>query len=315
MMEQSKASLLNRARAKFLSQNLSMRLIESNPDSYLKRSYERSTYCNSVLAQTGQTLTGSYCKNRWCAICNRIRTAVLIDGYEPAIRQLDTTYFVTLTKQTVQASYLPKSIDFMNKAWRQILTSRDGRRRKIKGVRKAECTIRPNDRYHYHFHVVVESLSAAEWLVSEWLKIMGSFADPKAQDIRLADEKSLKELFKYFTKLTVKGENKLIDYKRMDVIFNALRGKRVYQPFGGVRPISEDIEEVQSVTYEYLEQCEQNWNWNVNDWINDAGECLTGYKPNEQFKALFHPKILAETEVGSAEEQPTRDKPIHVQPY
>lgn len=182
----------------------------------------------------------------------------------------------------------------MHDSWNKIRTSRENRIRKIQGVRKAECTVRPNGHYHYHFHIVVDGQDNAEWLVKEWLKLMGNLADRKAQDFRPADEKSLKELFKYFTKLTVKGEGTLIDYKRMDVIFNALRRKRVYQPIGRVRPVSEEVEEVQAETYDFLTEYEQRWHWDVNDWINDSGECLTGYTPNEQFKALFEPKILPE---------------------
>lgn len=287
MTEQSKAYLVKRARAKYLSYSLANKLLESNPESYLKQSYVASTFCNSVLIQKGKELTGTYCKNRWCAVCNRIRTAVLINGYEPIIRKLDNPQFVTLTKQTVVSGKLKESIKFMCDSFRKILQSREGRRRKIRGVRKAECTVRPNGHYHYHFHVVIEGKDNAQWLVKEWLKSMGSLADAKAQDIRFADEKSMKELFKYFTKLTVKGESKLIDYKRMDLIFNALKGKRVYQPFGGVKPVSEEITEVDSEEYTFLEEYERIWNWEVNDWINEAGECLTGYKPNEQFKALF----------------------------
>lgn len=250
-----------------------------------------------VLLQVGKDLHGKRCKNRWCAVCNRIRTAQLIDGYEPSLRQLEDSYFVTLTKQSVKASSLAKSIDFMAVAWRQIVNGREGRRRKIKGIRKAECTIRPGGLYHYHFHVIIEGFSNAEWLVSEWLKSMGSLADRKAQDIRVADEKSLKELFKYFTKLTVKDKGVLIDFKRMDVIFNALRTKRVYQPFGGVRKVSEEIEENSLDTAHFLDNYEQRWLWDVNDWINEFGECLTGHIACDEDKALFEPiKIVPETE-------------------
>lgn len=196
-----------------------------------------------------------------------------------------------------------------------MVNSREGRRRKIRGIRKAECTVRPNGHYHYHFHVVVDGVDNAKWIVSEWLRIMGKCADSKAQDIRVADEDSLKELFKYFTKLTVKNEGILIDYKRMDVIFTALRGKRVYQPFGGVKSVSEEIDEVQTQEYELLDECEQVWNWDVNDWINEYGECLTGYEPTEKFKALFEPKTLVETETSNAEGQLVRDRLIHVQQY
>lgn len=287
MAEQSKETLLKRARVKFLSYNLANRLIESNPDSKLKRSYDASTYCNSVLLQEGQKLTGTYCKNRWCATCNRIRTAKLINGYEPALKLLDSPQFVTLTKRTVPGCMLPKSVEFMAETWRKVLNDREGRKMKIKGVRKAECTERPNGHYHYHFHAIVSGRDEAEWLVSRWLKAMGSLADSKAQDIRAADHGSMIELFKYFTKLTKKGKRELIDFKRMDVIFNALHRKRVYQPFGGIRPVSEEIDEIESISYDFLEQAEQVWNWNADDWINDAGECLTGYEPSSEDKTLI----------------------------
>lgn len=286
MTEQSKETLLKRARVKFLSYNLANRLIESNPRSKLVRSYERSTYCNSVLLQVGQKLTGTYCKNRWCATCNRIRTAKLINGYEPALSNLNSPQFVTLTKKTVQASMLPKSAEFMSDTWRKLLNSREGRKMKIRGVRKAECTERPNGHYHFHYHIIVEGQNEADWLVSNWLKSMGSLADSKAQDIRVADHGSMIELFKYFTKLTKKGKRELIDFKRMDIIFNALKGKRVYQSFGGIRQVSEEIEDIDSISYAFLDHCEQVWNFTVDDWINSVGECLTGYKPSIEDRAL-----------------------------
>ncbi len=289
-MEQITESLVRRARAKYLSNALANRLLEHNPDSALRASYGHTRGCNTVLVQDGQQLTTTYCKNRWCATCNRIRTAKLINGYEPVLAKFKNPYFVTLTKQTVSAADLPDSIKLMGETWRTIVNDRYGRKRKIVGVRKAECTIRPNDKYHYHFHVVIEGKENADWLVGRWLSVMGKLADPKAQDIRVADKKSLKELFKYFTKLTVKGGESLIDYKRMDVIFAALRGKRVYQPFGGIRPISEEIDDVQSVDYDFLENVQQLWCWDVNDWINDYGDCLTGYRPSDRLKAYFEPK-------------------------
>lgn len=121
---------------------------------------------------------------------------------------------------------------------------------------------------------------------------MGSLSSWKAQDVRPADDKSLKELFKYFTKLTVTTKDKegkildksLIDPKRMDVIFRALRGRRVYQPFGGIRVLDEEIDTVQVQKYDFLEEGKtQVWRWKANDWMNDVGECLTGYQPSKKF--------------------------------
>lgn len=236
--------------------------------------------------QSGQEITATYCKNRWCAVCNRIRMARLIKGYMEPLAALKDPQFVTLTKQTVSADMLSLSIALMGKTWRTIINSREGRKRGLKGVRKAECTIRPGGQYHYHFHAVVEGLDNAKWLVSEWLKRLGTLASHKAQDIRPADEGSLKELFKYFTKLTT-PDKKLYDLRRMDVIFRALRSKRTYQPFGGIVAVSEEIEDVQTEEIESLEKQEQVWQWYVNDWINDFGKCLTGYQPNEKFSQIF----------------------------
>lgn len=286
MSEQNKASLLRRARAKFLSINLSIRLVERNPASFLVGSYRASTYCTQTLLQSGREISSTYCKNRWCAVCNRIRTARLINGYIQPLKALQDPQFVTLTKQTVSADFLPMSIELMNKTWRTILNSREGRKRGLRGVRKIECTVRPNGQYHYHFHVIIDGAENAKWLINEWIKHLGKLVSHKAQDMRPADEGSLKELFKYFTKLTT-PDKKLYDLQRMDVIFRALRGKRTYQPFGGIAIVSEEIEGIRTEELDFLSEQEQVWNWHVNDWINDAGEALTGYQPNEAFRQLF----------------------------
>jgi hypothetical protein len=198
-------------------------------------------------------------------------------------------YFVTLTKETVKEEDLKGSMALMSKAWREIMLTRENRaKRKVKGVRKAECTIRPNGFYHYHFHVIIEGKENASWLISEWLKRCPG-SDAKAQDSRIADSNSLKELFKYFTKLTKKNGSSvvLIEYSRMDIIFRAMYQKRVFQPFGGVKLQSEEIDDISSQDYDFLENCEKIWKWSTDDWIDEWGECLTGYKPSEKFKKIF----------------------------
>lgn len=311
--QQEKSSLISKARAKFLSQKLSICLQKYNPLSDLFKSYQNSYYCCSVLLQEGKALKSKYCKNRWCALCNRIRTAKAINEYLPLIAKLEDVYFVTLTKRTVEEKDLKWSIDLMEKAWRSILKSRENKKRKIKGLRKIENTQRPQDKYHYHFHILISGKENAEWLVREWLRLMGGEANVKAQDIRKADERSLKEMFKYFSKLTVQnktGERELIDYQRMDVIFRAMRGKRVYQGFGGLKSASEDFEEIQVQEFSFLEECEKVWHWVNEDWIDEWGECLTAYQPSDKFKALFvsseDKKTLTETDGGTAGTQPEK---------
>jgi hypothetical protein len=284
-----KSTLLKKARAKYLSKSLAVKLLQHNKDSFLTKSYYGSLLCTHYLNQSGKTLTTKYCKQRWCAVCNRIRTAHFILGYEEELKTFKNPYFVTLTRPTVVETDLVASIDLMGSVWREIMNTRENRKRKVKGIRKAECTIRPNDLYHYHFHVIIEGKENAEWLLKEWLKRMPK-ANPKAQDMRKANERSLKELFKYFTKLTTKvGDKKeLFAYARMDVIFRAMYKKRVFQPFGGVKLFSEEIEDVTAQEYEHLEACEKVWKWSVDDWIDEWGECLTGYTPSEEFKKFFN---------------------------
>lgn len=288
-------TLLKRARSKYLSFGLAINLKQNNPESPLEKSYYGSMLCSGIMRQEGKKLVTTYCKQRWCAVCNRIRTAKTISGYLPVIRALDEIYFVTLTKKTVLSPDLKKSIDLMNSTWRKITDIARNKRFLFQGIRKAECTIRPNGLYHYHFHVVISGKENAEWLVKNWLKRLGNNADSKAQDCRKADEQSLKEIFKYFTKLTAsnkQGERKLYDYRRMDVIFQAMRNRRVFQPFGGLRILSEEIEDINSQDFECLEDAEQVWKWYSEDWINDCGECLTGYHPSDGFKKLFSENIL-----------------------
>jgi hypothetical protein len=289
--EQEKTPLIKKARAKYLSQNLAIQLIAYNPESELIKSYSNSYYCCSVLLQSGKELKSKYCKNRWCALCNRIRTAKAMNAYLPAIEKLGDVYFVTLTKKTVEEKDLKTSMNLMESTWRSILMSWENKKyRRIIGLKKIENTSRPQGKYHYHLHVLMKGKENAEWLVSEWLRRMGGETNAKAQDVRKADERSLKEMFKYFSKLTVQNKDKereLIDYKRMDVIFRAMRGKRVYQGFGGLKSESEDFEEIQTQEYDFLESCEKVWNWRSDDWIDKWGECLTGYSPSDKFKEIF----------------------------
>jgi hypothetical protein len=197
-----------------------------------------------------------------------------------------------LTKKTVEGAYLSDSMALMGEVWRSIMLTRENKhKRNVKGIRKAECTIRPNGYYHYHFHVIIDGKDNAQWLVREWLKRCPD-SDPLAQDLRPADEGSFKELFKYFTKLTVKSGSSvaLFPYFRMDVIFTAMYKKRTFQPFGGVKILSEDLEDINAQDYTFLEDCEKVWKWYESDWIDEWGECLTGYSPSESFAKIFESK-------------------------
>ncbi|MBO0953342.1 protein rep, partial [Fibrella forsythiae] len=267
-MHKDKATLLRRARAKYISKSLSSSLLRKNPDSPLKNSYYGSLLCSHNLYQAGQRITTSYCKQRWCAVCNRIRTAKLIGGYLPTLKGMKDPQFVTLTKQTVPDKDLVASMDLMEKVWRQILRSDANKKRKIKGIRKGECTIRPNNHYHFHYHVIVDGRENAEWLIDAWLTRLKGVADAQAQNYRRADENSLKEMFKYFTKLivsTADHDKQLYPADRMDVIFLAMKGRRTIQPFGGLHAVADDIDDLVGQVYESLEGADQVWKWSDTD--------------------------------------------------
>lgn len=279
-----------RARKKFASHHISKSLIKANPDSPLLNSYIRTLACSGVLQPDEEgILHAHYCKNRWCPVCQSIRIATLINGYKPQLEALADPYFVTLTRPTCTADELPYQIKLMNKIFRQIKQRRAFRN--VSGIRKAECTTRPDDLYHYHFHIIIEGKENAECLIKSWLEL-----NPEShfdgQDMKKADCGSLIELFKYFTKLFAKdqntGERLPMDFKRLDIIFQALSGKRIFQPFGKMSPVTEDIPEEGRLTTELKDLATQSYKWVLNDWYGfDTGTPLTGYEPSEGFIHLF----------------------------
>lgn len=289
--EEPGKTLQKKAKKKYLSKGIAYHLYYET-DSPLRKSYQNSIYCADVLApnKTQTKLTSKYCKNRWCPLCSSIRIAMLIEGYAPQLKQLNEPYFVTLTAPTVLAEELPDRIALFGKSFTQIVNSHRGRKMKMKGIRKAECTVRPKGLYHYHFHVIIDGRANAEFLVKRWLEIVPG-ALPQSQDLRPADEGSFIELFKYFTKLVAKdkrtGMREIVDYKRLDIIFQALRGKRTFQPFGGLKAVSEDIDE-EELEANILISADSIFKWITDDWVNlETGECLTGFKPSDSLKRLI----------------------------
>lgn len=278
--------------SKWLSTNIAVNLIEANRGSLLEKSYRNTIYCSDVLKLNDESkLVTTYCKNRWCVSCGRIRTAQLINGYLPQLKGLFNPVFVTLTLPTCSERYLPARVKEMQKAWRTIYkrsmrVKYKKNHTKLQGVRKAECTLRPDGKYHYHYHIIMNGWAEAEWLVGAWLKYFPE-ANRKAQDVRIANEYSFKELFKYFTKLTSKTNSK-INYRRLDVVFRALRGKRTYQAFGGIR--QQEEEDFDPLTAELdLEGLEDKiFKWVDEDWFGKStGVALINKPIPERVKKII----------------------------
>lgn len=283
-LDQTKETLKKRAKAKYVTGALIHELTKI--DSPLYKSYRNSYYCASVIEQKGQKLTSTYCNNRWCLVCNRIRTARLINGYMPELEAMKQPVFLTLTIPNVLADELRSTIEIMTSTFRNIVHRHTRRNEVINGLRKVECTYNPiQNTYHPHFHVIIDGWNNAELIRNKWLESFKN-AVPVAQDIRpCKDAASMLELFKYFTKLMT---NKDEFYPlQMDIIFQAMRGKRVYQPFGNIHPVKEDVEEIETEEYKDIVNDDRLWTWFENDWIDkETGECLTGYEVEETTQKL-----------------------------
>lgn len=287
--------LKKRQWSKFVSKGIALSLMHYNPKSDLFKSYKNSSYCSEVLrTDENSKLTSTYCKNKWCLTCGRIKTGRLINGYFYELEKLKQAVFVTLTLPTVVGDDLPKRIAEMEKEWRLLYNQTKKAKFKkafesFKGVRKAECTIRPNDHYHYHFHFILEGYEQAKWLIEQWLKRFPE-ANRGAQNIKIISKNNnsaYNEIFKYTFKAEVKASNK-VNAERYDLVFRALKGKRTIQAFGGIKSISEDFTEDDLTNGITLEgRPNEIFKWCVDDWYGrKEGEALVGLAIPEKVKNL-----------------------------
>jgi len=298
-VREDKGKLIKRARAKYITVPLAASLAELR--SPLERSYRNTVYCAGTLVQEVGKLKGKYCGNRWCLVCNRVRIARSINRYLPVISRWENPHLVTLTLPNVRASELS---DTINNMLRSIITIGRAIRRTdripLRALRKLECTYNPQrDDYHPHIHLAVDGRAQAEALRLRWLQLHPESVT-EAQDVRRCDCASLKELFKYFTKLIVKRPNTgstpmVAPVVGLDVIFCAMKCRRVYQPMGfrvGVAPTQDENGEVgnsgdtaaptrisDSILWEWLQE--------MHDWVDlSTGDLLTGYEPTVPFRDL-----------------------------
>ena len=291
-----KTNLRRRAMSKYVSNALAGKLAAL--DSPLKKSYLNSFNCSSFMLQDGNTITSKYCNGRWCLTCNRIRTAKMMNGYMEALEKMQDKHFVTLTIKNCNYDELRDTMKRMYRAIRTIKKYLDKRGIKLQGLRKLECTYNDNrfsksfDTYHPHFHFIVDKAFDAEALRFQWLKNIPE-AGMDGQNVKPCDIRTIKELFKYSTKLVTKSNKvgNVINPVPLDIIYQSMYGLRTFQPMGVLRKIkvTEDVEELQSQVYEELNGeksliVNENfivWHWAGEDWLDyQTGELLTGHKPS-----------------------------------
>lgn len=302
---QVKKNLQKRARSKYITNVVAFPLFNLN--SPLQKSYEQTLGCACQLTETAGKITSKYCDQRWCLVCSRIRTAKLIKGYMPQIEKMAEKWFVTCTIPNVKAAKLKDAVKAMTK--NASLCNRKLREKmklKYSSLRKLECTYneKRND-YHPHFHFVFDSEIAARAFLAQWLE-RNPTAKAAAQDIRVADNSSCMELFKYFTKVVSKTKGAAAsDYRihvaALDVMFQALQGMRTFQPCGLLKEVAEEVAPDEALLTGREE--ENLWQWTGKDWVSwvneeymdfTTGELLavrtaqplTDYEPSEAIKDI-----------------------------
>lgn len=335
------ATFRKRARGKYIGHYLSLALVQAseyNEKGGLTKAYWNTFHCNSILTLSSEgKVTGSFCKNRFCQNCNRIRTAQLINRYQEELKSWEK-YFVTFTLPNCEKEDLKAVVEWMQKTFIQIKRRFDkqverGKREKFVGLRKLECTYNPRlDNYHPHYHCLIKGKKNAEDFLQAWqnevFKVsilylafkkkirtvsVGKDLISRAQDIRVANDKSTVEMFKYFTKLiSGKQSNSDQDNSRMiyadalDVIFNAVKGKRVFQNFG-FKGSSEEDSPAEKKTNGYAIR-EYKYSIERTDWVSrtklevdhetgllseiKSEEWLTNYRSNSDFKNLVENRII-----------------------
>lgn len=305
------AKLRKRARKKWLTATLAEGL--GRLTSPLANAYRNTQRCGAVLRQEDGKLTAKYCGNRWCLVCNSIRTAKLWEAYSPTLRSWGDAHFVTLTIPNVDGARLHGAVREMLGEMPKIMRGiKRTDRLEVKAVRKLETTYNPKRRdFHPHFHLVVNSGAAATALVRRWLKHFPE-ANEKAQHIEKCDSGAIPELFKYFTKLTVKGmdgQHTAPPPRALDLIFRAVRGLRTFQPMGFTAPKASVEAEDQTLTLDAgtispsrRREAVVDWEWSsgLTDWVDyETGEVLTGYAPSEKMRALVS-RIVSDWEGETA---------------
>jgi len=258
------------------------------------RQYASAYYCGQTkFVKNGKLVTAQLCKTRMCQTCSAIRTANLINGYEsqlePAMRAKNL-FFLTLTKPTVHWMESGSRLEYMLKWFTAVRKRRFKRCSKFKGLRKLEFSVRPTHHLHWHFHIVVVGRKNAEWLQSEWLKNHPE-AKEWCQKITLATRGTLKEMFKYISKPTFKDKNgKTVFIPSEEYLdaynagYCAAKGRRLIQPFGGLKKVSEEINEkdLEAQDLGRFEGLEWKWDSYILNYVSEFGEILVpqvGYPP------------------------------------
>ena len=137
------------------------------------------------------------------------------------------------------------------------------------------------------------------------------------RDVRKGDDGAIEEMFKYFTKIISKdnSEQKVgmdtvtygvkkkyyVDLPRLDYLMYCMRGKRVFQPFGGIKAVDEnDFEETEDLGLP-LEYKDRMFQWVKEDGYRD-------FETTEQLVAGYKAPSWIDILVGTVDEDLLKEK-------
>jgi hypothetical protein len=294
-----------RAKRKGIGQALSVHLInvvQMKGEPERTKPYWNTFHCQSRLIQYNDRTYGTYCKNRFCPLCNSIRKADIINRYLPEIKTWEDPHFITLTVKAAPAERLAKWFRGIDKAFRQIrekLKKRHqrGKGPKFMGIKSLECNFNPSRKtYNPHLHLIVPNKAVADLLVAEWLlKWTPQFTLPLAQKVRRVRcvETDMVETIKYgskvFTDFDARKKGQLpkgIYVAALDNIYQAMKPYRQFERFGFNLPKQRTDRQKQALP---ADECKDLvFAVEVYDWVNVRnGEGLTGYAPTAELEWLL----------------------------
>ncbi len=273
----SRQNLTRRNQSKFLTNRLMFHLMKLGSGNESR--YRDTYYCSNTILVDGGVAKSKFCKRRWCTICNRIRTADLVQKYMPTVDSWQDKRFLSLTVKNMPRENLSFSLNKMQADFVKIKDNlRKNYNTKLVGIRKLEITYnRQADEYHPHFHLIT-SRDHSDFIINKWLE-HNPTAKIDCQDSRPANKDSCFELFKYFTKLTSNSsKDKTITAEALDTIFSSVDGRRTFQTFGFIpHKIMTPVEYQESGAEQIVDLEEFHWNKTIHNWMSKEGELLTDF--------------------------------------
>ena len=225
-----------------------------------------------------------YCGNRWCTVCTNRRSSQMQSAYTPAMEAMKNPHFVTLTIVSVPIEYdaIVDSYNYMQDVFRKIKDSMRKQGVQLSGIRKFETNINLIElTCNPHYHVLVDGFSAAHTLRGLWMEHIPNLSW-NANKVQKAKKNTLKELFKYTTKQVSKEAEEFVP-EYLDIVYQALQGRRTLQNFGSFKKSSvsaqNDAEELH-ISSEEISSQKGNWEvvdvfrWNPHrfNWVNSRGD-------------------------------------------